>query len=269
MPNAMTKGLENAEATRQPGESQQPQPAAAVIRLEDVAVRYRVAHEQIRTLKEYAIRALKRRVTYDEFYALDGVSLEVYAGEVFGVVGRNGAGKSTLLRLIAQVMRPTRGRVWRKGRVAPLLELGAGFHDELTGRENIFLNGALIGYTRAEISRLFDEIVEFAELGNFIDTPLRNLSSGMTARLGFAVATAAHPDILIVDEVLSVGDERFKQKCTSRIESFRRNGATILLVSHSADLVKSICNRAVWLERGKVRAIGLAAEVVQMYEREG
>lgn len=244
------------------------EPSPVVIRLEDVAVRYRVAHEHIRSLKEYAIRLLQRRVTYDEFYALNGVNLEVYAGEVFGVVGRNGAGKSTLLRVIAQVLRPTRGRIWRQGRVAPLLELGAGFHDELTGRENVFLNGALIGHTRAEMLEWFDEIVEFAELENFIDTPLRNFSSGMTARLGFAVATAAHPDILIVDEALSVGDERFQQKCTERIEEFRRNGATILLVSHSAQLVQKICDRAVWLDYGKVRLLGSADEVIAEYQKQ-
>lgn len=236
-----------------------------VIRIENVSVRYLVQHERIKTLKEYAIRSLQRRVTYNEFYALKNVSLEVQASEVFGVIGRNGAGKSTLLRVISQVMRPTRGRVWRQGRVAPLLELGAGFHPELTGRENVHLNGALLGHTRQEMASRFDEIVQFAELEEFIDTPIRNYSSGMCTRLGFAVATAIQPDVLIVDEVLSVGDERFQAKCKARIGEFRRNGATILLVSHESELVRSLCNRVAWLERGELKALGPAADVIDAY----
>jgi ABC-type polysaccharide/polyol phosphate transport system ATPase subunit len=236
-----------------------------VIRVEGVSVRYRVAHERINTLKEYAIRKLQRRVKYTEFFALNEVSLDVRAAEVFGVIGRNGAGKSTLLRVISRVMRPTSGRVWREGRIAPLLELGAGFHPELTGRENIFLNGTLLGHSHAEMSARFDEIVDFAELGEFIDSPIRNYSSGMSARLGFAVATAIQPDILIVDEVLSVGDERFQEKCKMRIAQFREDGASILLVSHEGDLVQNLCNRAVWLEKGQVRALGPAADVVAAY----
>jgi len=239
-----------------------------VIRVEDVSVRYRVPHERISTFKEYAIRALQRRVTYDEFFALHDVSLDVKASEVFGVIGRNGAGKSTLLRVISRVMRPTSGRVWRQGRVAPLLELGGGFHPELTGRENVFLNGALLGHSRAEMARRFDEIVEFAELSEFIDTPLRSYSSGMSARLGFAVATSVQPDVLIVDEVLSVGDERFQQKCSARIDRFRSDGATILLVSHNATLVQSLCDRAVWLNKGRVKVVGPAAEVVSSYQNQ-
>jgi homopolymeric O-antigen transport system ATP-binding protein len=238
-----------------------------VVRVENVSVKYRVPHERIRTFKEYAIRALQRRVTYDEFFALRNVTLEVMAGEVFGVIGRNGAGKSTLLRVISQVMKPSIGRVWRNGSVAPLLELGAGFHPELTGRENIFLNGALLGHSREQMRSRFDEIVTFAELENFIDTPIRNYSSGMQARLGFAVATAFQPEILIVDEVLSVGDERFQEKCTARIEAFQRGGATILLVSHQAKLVEELCDRAVWLDGGRAQAIGPAREVVQRYQQ--
>jgi ABC-type polysaccharide/polyol phosphate transport system ATPase subunit len=165
-------------------------------------------------------------------------------------------------------MRPTSGRVWRQGRVAPLLELGGGFHPELTGRENVFLNGALLGHSRAEMTRRFDEIVEFAELSEFIDTPLRSYSSGMSARLGFAVATSVQPDVLIVDEVLSVGDERFQQKCSARIDRFRSDGATILLVSHNATLVQSLCDRAVWLDKGRVKVVGPAAEVVSSYQNQ-
>lgn len=249
------------------GTGPSPEAEQIVIRVENVSVRYRVPHEQINTLKEYAIRSLQRRVTYNEFHALNNVSLDVRASEVFGIIGRNGAGKSTLLRVIARVMRPTSGRVWLRGRVAPLLELGAGFHQELTGRENIFLNGALLGHTRAEMREKFDEIVEFAELAEFIDTPIRNYSSGMSARLGFAVATAIQPEILIVDEVLSVGDERFQEKCEARMAEFRASGATILLVSHDADLVRSLCNRAVWLDKGRVRALGPSADVVDAYRK--
>jgi ABC-2 type transport system ATP-binding protein/lipopolysaccharide transport system ATP-binding protein len=256
-------------------EQRQPKQAEAerhnsriVIRVEGVSVRYRVPHERISTFKEYAIRALQRRVTYDEFFALHDVSLDVKASEVFGVIGRNGAGKSTLLRVISRVMRPTNGRVWRQGRVAPLLELGGGFHPELTGRENIFLNGALLGHSRTEMARRFDEIVEFAELSEFIDTPLRSYSSGMSARLGFAVATSVQPDVLIVDEVLSVGDERFQQKRSARIDRFRSDGATILLVSHNATLVQSLCDRAVWLDKGRVKVVGPAAEVVSSYQNQ-
>ena len=236
-----------------------------VIRVEGVSVRYRVSHERINTLKEYAIRKLQRRVKYTEFFALKDVSLDVRAAEVFGVIGRNGAGKSTLLRVISRVMRPTSGRIWRQGGIAPLLELGAGFHPELTGRENVFLNGTLLGHSHAEMAARFDEIVDFAELGEFIDSPIRNYSSGMSARLGFAVATAIQPDILIVDEVLSVGDERFQEKCKTRIAKFRESGASILLVSHEGDLVQSLCNRAVWLDKGEVRALGPAPEVVAAY----
>lgn len=242
-----------------------PTTSQPLIRVENVSVRYRVPQERINTFKEYAIRSLQRRIVYNEFFALRDVTLEVMAGEVFGVIGRNGAGKSTLLRVISQVMKPTMGRIWRRGSVAPLLELGAGFHQELTGRENVFLNGALLGHSRREMISRFDEIVAFAELEKFIDTPLRNYSSGMQARLGFAVATAIRPDILIVDEVLSVGDEQFQAKCKDRISAFRRSGATILLVSHQADVVEDLCDRAVWLDSGRISAIGPAREVVGKY----
>ncbi len=255
------------EQTRLDGTQDATETERTVIIVENVSVKYRVPHERISTLKEYAIRALQGRVTYNEFFALNDVSLDVRASEVFGVIGRNGAGKSTLLRLISQVMRPTSGRVWRQGRVAPLLELGAGFHQELTGRENVFLNGALLGHSHAEMLDRFDEIVEFAELADFIDSPIRNYSSGMSARLGFAVATAIKPDVLIVDEVLSVGDERFQEKCENRIADFRASGATILLVSHNAEMVQTLCDRALWLDKGQVQALGPSAEVVAAYRK--
>lgn len=236
-----------------------------VVRLEGVSVRYRVPRERIGTFKEYAIRWMQRKVKYEEFWALKDISLAVEKGEVFGIVGQNGAGKSTMLKLIARVMRPTRGRVWVKGRVAPLLELGAGFHPELTGRENIYLNGAMLGFTRHEMDKKFERIVEFAELHDFIDSPIRTYSSGMWARLGFAVATDTRPDVLIVDEVLSVGDESFQQKSSSRILTYRDEGAAILLVSHNMSLIESICRRAAWLDHGNLMMIGPSDEVVRAY----
>lgn len=236
-----------------------------VIALDGVSVRYRVPRERISSFKEYAIRFLQRRVSHDEFWALDDVTLHVRAAEVLGLIGRNGAGKSTLLKVISRVLRPTRGRVWIRGRVAPLLELGAGFHYELTGRENVFLNGALLGYGRAQIQIRFEEIVEFAEISDFIDAPIRTYSTGMIARLGFSVATAFQPDILIVDEVLSVGDEYFQKKCEARIRSFRENGVTILLVTHSMDLAAKLCDRVAWLEHGRLKGLGEASEWVERY----
>ncbi len=235
------------------------------IRLEDVSVRYRVPRDRISTFKEYAIRMLQRRVNHDEFWALRDVSLEVQKGEVFGIIGRNGAGKSTVLKVIARVLRPTTGRAWVKGRVAPLLECGAGFHPELTGRENTFLNGTLLGFSRKEMEEKFERIVEFAELWDFIDAPLRTYSSGMAARLGFAIATDVKSDVLIVDEVLAVGDESFHRKSTARMHEFRDQGATILLVSHNMKTVEAMCKRAMWIDRGMVKADGTTSEVVSAY----
>jgi len=200
-----------------------------IIRLEKVSVQYRVPEERIGSFKEYAIRFLQRRIRFNKFWALEDVNLSIFRGEVFGVIGRNGAGKSTMLKVISRVIRPTRGRTVLYGKVAPLLELGAGFHPELSGKENIFLNGALLGYSRREMEACFDQIVEFSELRQFIDAPIRTYSSGMYARLGFAVATAHIPDILLVDEILSVGDEVFQKKCLDRIAEFRNKGSTMFL----------------------------------------
>ena len=237
-----------------------------VVKLEKVSVKYRIPSEPIRTFKEYAIRQLKgQRVRYREVLALDKVDLEVYAGEVFGLIGPNGAGKSTLLKLVARVLRPTEGRVWVKGQVAPLLAMGAGFHPELTGRENVFLNGTLLGFSRDDIQRRFQRIVDFAELWDFIDAPLRTYSSGMVTRLAFSVATDVRPDILIVDEVLGVGDASFQRKSMERIRSFQEAGATILFVSHSLDTVRRLCQRAAWLDHGRVVFIGPATEAVERY----
>jgi ABC-2 type transport system ATP-binding protein/lipopolysaccharide transport system ATP-binding protein len=242
-----------------------PDPAVETIRLENVSVRYRVPRERIGTFKEYLIRWMQGKVKHNTFWALKDVSLSVYKGEVFGLIGPNGAGKSTLLKLIARVLRPTEGRVIVRGRVAPLLEVGAGFHPELTGRENILLNGAILGFTRQEMGDKFKSIVDFAELWDFIDAPLRTYSSGMWARLGFAVATDVNPDVLIVDEILSVGDEAFQRKSMARVQSFREQGTSILLVSHNMGTIESICQRAAWLDHGQLKATGPAPEVVRAY----
>ena len=239
--------------------------AGTVVRLEGISVRYRLPHERYATLKEHTIRWLQRRIRYDDFWALRDVDVEVAQGQVVGIIGRNGAGKSTLLKVISRVLRPTQGRVWVCGRVAPLLEFGAGFHPELSGRENVFLNGAILGFSHAEMQRKFQRIVEFAELGDFIDAPLRTYSSGMIVRLGFAVATDVEPSILIVDEVLSVGDAAFQKKSIERIQGFRAAGTTILLVSHNMGLVESMCDRAIWLDHGRVLADGPADSVVHQY----
>lgn len=236
------------------------------IKLESVSVRYRVPHERIPTIKEYTIRALRRRLHYEDFWALHEVDLEVRRGEIFGIVGANGAGKSTLLKVVARVLRPTKGRARVWGAVAPLLELGAGFDYELTGRENIFLNGAILGFSRDHITRRLDRIIDFAELREFIDAPLRTYSSGMLARLGFAIATDAEPEILIVDEILAVGDAAFQRRSSERIQSFHQNGSTIFLVSHDLATVRNLCHRALWLRRGKVAALGPTDEVLQQYQ---
>ena len=237
------------------------------IGLRGVSVRYRVPTEPVSTLKEHAIRLLQgRRAEYREFWALDGIDLDVQRGEALGIIGRNGAGKSTLLKVISRILRPTAGQVWVRGSVAPLIELGAGFHPELTGRENVYLNGALLGFSQAEMEARFDRVVEFAELWDFIDAPLRTYSSGMITRLGFAVASEANPDILIIDEVLSVGDEAFQQKCLDRMHEFRARDTTILFVSHALESVKRLCERAVWIEHGQIRHSGAVGETIAAYQ---
>lgn len=236
-----------------------------VIRLEKVSVEYRAPTERVNTFKEYMIRTVQGKIQHQTFLALRDVNLTVYRNEIFGMIGNNGAGKSTMLKVVARVLRPSAGRVCVDGRVAPLLELGAGFHPELSGRENIYLNGALLGFTRAEMDRKFDSIVDFSELGDFIEAPVRTYSSGMTARLGFSVAMDADPDILILDEVLSVGDESFQEKCLHRIQDVREHQATILLVSHSMKMIQSMCDRVVWLDHGQVMMVGDAHSVIEAY----
>lgn len=237
----------------------------AVIGLEHASVRYFVPREHVSTFKEYAIRKIQRRIHNDEFWALKDVSFEVKRGEVFGLIGANGAGKSTLLKLVARVLRPTEGRVWVRGRVAPLLAMGAGFHMELSGRENVFLNGTLLGYSHRQIRERFDAIVDFAELREFIDAPIRTYSSGMIARLAFSVATDQMPDILIVDEALAVGDAAFREKCLERIRQFQSSGATTLYVTHSMEEVEKTCDRVAWLDHGRLQFVGDAQEAVNLY----
>lgn len=236
-----------------------------IIRLQQVSVQYRTPHEKIGTFKEYVIQLLRGRIRYNVFWALHDIDLSINRGEVFGVIGRNGAGKSTLLKVISRVLRPTKGRLLLYGKIAPLLELGAGFHPELSGRENVFLNGALLGYSGKEMNACYDQIVDFSELHQFMDFPIRTYSSGMHARLGFAVATAHIPDILLVDEILGVGDEAFQNKCFDRINEFRRHGATILLVSHNLTQIESICQRVAWLNQGKIVIVGEPKEVISAY----
>lgn len=240
---------------------------STVIHLQDVSVRYRLPGERIHTFKEYVIRILQNKIKFKDFYALKNINLEIPKGEIFAIIGNNGAGKSTLLKVISRVLIPTQGRVWIKGAVSPLLELGAGFHPELTGRENIFLNGTILGHPIREIEEHMDEIIEFSELGDFIDSPLRTYSSGMYARLGFAASTSWEPDILILDEVLSVGDETFRKKCEARMRGFRTGGTTSILVSHSMESVMSLCKSAAWLDRGTIRLVGTASEVVKAYRQ--
>lgn len=240
-------------------------PDETVVALRDVSVRYRLPRERIHSFKDFAIRWMKRKIVYDEFWALRDVSLDIRRREVFGIIGANGAGKSTLLRLIARVLTPTTGRVTVRGRVAPLLELGAGFDPELTGRENVYFNGAILGYRRAEVEARFDRIVDFAGVREFIDLPLRMYSSGMVARLGFAVATDIEPDILIVDEVLSVGDAEFMHRSEQRIRQLRAKSEAVIMVSHDLGVMRDMCQRVAWLDHGRLRAVGPSGEVVDQY----
>jgi ABC-2 type transport system ATP-binding protein/lipopolysaccharide transport system ATP-binding protein len=236
------------------------------VQLTGVSVRYRVPTEPIATLKESFIRLVQgRRVRYREFWALREVDLHLQRGESLGIIGRNGAGKSTMLKVIARVLRPTKGRVWVRGDIAPLIELGAGFHLELTGRENIFLNGAMLGYSQAQMEEKQQGIIEFAELDSFIDAPLRTYSSGMVMRLGFSIASDVDPAILIIDEILGVGDEAFRRKCYDRMHRFRQKGTTLIFVSHALDAVQKLCDRAIWVEQGGIKHSGPADEVIDVY----
>ena len=233
------------------------------ILVDDVSKRFRIYKEKLTSLKE---RVLKLgRVPFEEFWALESIGLEVQQGETVGLLGHNGSGKSTLLKCMAGILQPTRGEIELTGRLAALLELGAGFHPELTGRENVFLNAAILGMPKREIAKRFDDIVAFAELDRFIDNQVKHYSSGMYVRLGFAVAVNMDPDVLLVDEVLAVGDENFQRKCLDRVRQFQREGRTIVFVTHAADLVRQICDRAAVLDHGHLVAVGTPGEAVRSY----
>jgi ABC-2 type transport system ATP-binding protein/lipopolysaccharide transport system ATP-binding protein len=238
-----------------------------VIDLRGVGVRYRVPRGGVRSIKEYLLQAVRGQLRFDDFWALEDVNMSVNRAERVGVIGRNGAGKSTLLQVIAGVLAPTNGSTEVRGRVAPLLQLGAGFDPELSGRENVFLNGSLLGMKRAQIKSRFDAIVEFAELEAFIDAPLRTYSTGMAARLGFAVASECQPDVLLLDEVLSVGDEAFQEKCVGRLREFTDCGTTMVIVTHDAEFVARECTRAIWIHDKHVAAEGDPDVVVDAYHR--
>ena len=237
-----------------------------IIEVNNVTMRFNLAEQRTDTLKEYILKLITGKLHFNEFYALKNVSFQVKRGEAVALIGKNGSGKSTMLKILAGVMYPTEGSVEVNGSMAPLIELGAGFDLELTARENIYLNGAILGHDRAFMDQHFEEIVDFSELRDFLDVPLKNYSSGMTARLGFAIATVIQADILVVDEVLAVGDVRFQEKCKEKIANLLERGTTLLFVSHSEDQVKQLCPKSVWLDHGNLMAFGDTEEVYAMYE---
>lgn len=238
-----------------------------IIEVNDVSMRFRMANDRINSIKEYAIAKLTGKLEYSEFEALKHVSFDVKRGEVVGLIGHNGAGKSTMLKIISGILKPTEGSVVVRGNVAPMLELGSGFDMDMTGRENIFLNGAILGYSKEFLENKYDEIVDFSEISQFMDMPLRNYSSGMIARLAFSIATVVVPEILIVDEVLSVGDADFQEKSRRRMMDLMSGGTTVLFVSHSITQIREMCTRVVWLEHGIVQKFGDTAEICEMYEQ--
>lgn len=239
-----------------------------MIGVKDVSMIFNMSNEKIENLKEYIIKLVKKELMYTQFIALENINFTVKRGEVVGLVGLNGSGKSTLLKIIAGVMKPTEGSVTINGSVAPLIEVGAGFNANLSGRENIFLNGMLLGYSKKYLEEHTEEIIEFAEIGDFIDTPLKNYSSGMRSRLGFAIATTVRPSILIVDEVLAVGDFKFQQKCHKRIQEMMANDTTVLFVSHNINQVKELCSRCIWLEKGHIIMDGPSEKVCGSYMKQ-
>lgn len=239
-----------------------------IIDVEHVTIRFNLSQQKVDNLKEYLIKWMKRELMFQEFLAIKNVSFQVRAGEAWGLIGSNGSGKSTMLKAISGIIKPYKGSINVNGSVAPLIELGAGFDSECTARENIFLNGCVLGHSRKFMEQHFDEIVDFAEIGNFLDSPIKNFSSGMKARLGFSVATMIKPDILIVDEILSVGDMKFKQKCLKRMEELLNGGTTLLFVSHNIKEVSKLCDHAIWLDKGIARMQGTATEVCNSYAEE-
>lgn len=237
-----------------------------IIRANDISMRYLMTYDHIQSIKEYIVQMLRGKIKYEEFWALKNVSFEVERGEVVGIIGHNGAGKSTLLKVISGILKPTGGELEVHGNVVPMLELGSGFDHDLTGRENIFLNGSILGYSEKYLKEKYDQIVEFSELGKFIDVPIRNYSSGMLMRLAFSIATVVQPEILIVDEILAVGDAAFQEKSKTRMLELMGGGTTVLFVSHSLEQIREMCDRVIWLEHGQVKAIGATKEICDAYE---
>jgi ABC-2 type transport system ATP-binding protein len=236
-----------------------------IIKVENVSMCFKTSNKKITNLKEFVIKKLKHEISYTEFWALKNISFQINRGDIFGILGLNGAGKSTILKIVSGILKPTKGNVHIEGRIAPLIELGAGFDPELTARENIFLNGAILGYDDKFIKNNFDEIVDFSELRDFLDTPIKNFSSGMYARLGFAVATVLTPDILIIDEILSVGDFKFQEKSQEKIQSMMENGTTVVIVSHSIEQIRKLCNKGIILEKGENIKCGDIDDVCDYY----
>lgn len=238
---------------------------STVVKVDDVSMMFNLSSEKIDSIKEYFVKAIRHELHYQEFWALKNVSFELEKGDSIGIIGLNGSGKSTLLKVVSGILKPTKGKIETTGYIAPLIELGAGFDANLSARENIYLNGAILGYDRAYMNERFDEIIEFAELQDFVDTAVKNFSSGMVARLGFAIATMNIPDILIIDEILAVGDYKFQEKSFSRMKKMIDSGATVVFVSHSIEQVKEICKKALWLEHGNVKMLGDAQTVCDCY----
>ena len=236
-----------------------------MIKADNISVCYKMPHDRIQSIKEYVVALMKKKLKYEQFRALNGVSFEISKGEVIGIVGSNGAGKSTLLKVISGILRPTEGSVSLEGNVVPMLELGSGFDFDLSGRENIFLNGAILGYSESFLKEKYNDIVEFSELGEFINIPVRNYSSGMIMRLAFSIASQVVPDILIVDEILAVGDAAFQEKSYARMVELMGHGTTVLLVSHNIEQIRRLCDRVIWLDHGQVRAIGETQEICDAY----
>ena len=239
--------------------------AETVLRVEHVGMRFNLSKERVDSLKDYILKSITRQMKFDEFWALKDINFTLEKGERIGILGTNGAGKSTMLKLISGILTPYKGTVTVNGTIAPLIELGAGFDMELTARENIFLNGTLLGHSRKFMEEHFDEIVDFAELWDFLDVPLKNYSSGMQARIGFSIATMVRPDILIVDEILAVGDFKFQEKCKERMTQMLSAGTTLLMVSHSIEDIRRMCTHAAWIDHGELRQSGEVMEVTEAY----
>lgn len=236
-----------------------------MIKVDHVSMRFKISQDHIKSLKEYIMAMARGKLQYEEFWALKDVSFEVNRGEVIGIIGRNGAGKSTLLKVISGILKPTEGEVSVGGNIVPMLELGSGFDYDLTGRENIYLNGAILGYSEKFLNDKYDEIVEFSELEKFIEVPIRNYSSGMLMRLAFSIATVVNPEVLIVDEILAVGDESFQAKSKARMMELMGGGTTVLFVSHNIEQIREMCNRVIWLDGGQVKMIGDTQQVCDEY----